>query len=180
MFCPKCSQEQSSENLRFCSRCGFQLNVVRELLVSNNLPSAANTEPHSTGRFLRKKDMTIGAIAMFFMAWRSVWATEDLSFESKITGLLINCLILCVMVNLIPAIRDFFRRFVAQRKLSAPAIDSSRSPEFISNQFNPKLFTANSTPASDGIFSGVQTAEMISPPSVTEGTTNFLNSRSKL
>jgi hypothetical protein len=30
MFCPKCGQEQVSESVRFCSRCGFKLNPVEE------------------------------------------------------------------------------------------------------------------------------------------------------
>ena len=29
MYCPKCGQQQSSEGVLFCSRCGFNLNVVR-------------------------------------------------------------------------------------------------------------------------------------------------------
>jgi uncharacterized protein (DUF983 family) len=33
MFCPKCGQEQVSESVRFCSRCGFELNPVEEALV---------------------------------------------------------------------------------------------------------------------------------------------------
>ncbi|MDT7542690.1 MAG: hypothetical protein QOE33_2594 [Acidobacteriota bacterium] len=32
MFCPKCGQLQSSDALRFCSRCGFALGGVNELL----------------------------------------------------------------------------------------------------------------------------------------------------
>ena len=32
MFCPKCSQEQSLEEMRFCSRCGFPLGGVALLL----------------------------------------------------------------------------------------------------------------------------------------------------
>ncbi len=32
MFCPKCGQEQASESVRFCSRCGFKLNTIEESL----------------------------------------------------------------------------------------------------------------------------------------------------
>ena len=32
MFCPQCGQRQVSNDVRFCSACGFQLNVVTELL----------------------------------------------------------------------------------------------------------------------------------------------------
>ena len=36
MYCPKCSQQQISEEMRFCSRCGFSLGAVRELVASEN------------------------------------------------------------------------------------------------------------------------------------------------
>lgn len=32
MYCPRCSQQQVSEETKFCSRCGFPLNLVSELL----------------------------------------------------------------------------------------------------------------------------------------------------
>ena len=32
MYCPKCNQQQASDEMRFCSRCGFSLAVVAHLL----------------------------------------------------------------------------------------------------------------------------------------------------
>ena len=34
MFCPQCGQRQASNEVRFCSSCGFALNVVTELLAN--------------------------------------------------------------------------------------------------------------------------------------------------
>jgi hypothetical protein len=34
MFCPKCSQSQSSDEIRYCSRCGFPLETVGLLLTN--------------------------------------------------------------------------------------------------------------------------------------------------
>jgi predicted amidophosphoribosyltransferase len=34
MFCPRCSQEQVSEETKFCSRCGFPLGLVSEILTT--------------------------------------------------------------------------------------------------------------------------------------------------
>lgn len=34
MFCPQCGQRQASNEVRFCSSCGFALNVVSELLAN--------------------------------------------------------------------------------------------------------------------------------------------------
>jgi hypothetical protein len=38
MYCPKCSQQQISEKQRFCSRCGFALSAVAELLATGGVP----------------------------------------------------------------------------------------------------------------------------------------------
>ncbi len=47
MFCPQCGQRQASNEVRFCSSCGFQLNVVTDLLSTGGfLP---RTEPASKG-----------------------------------------------------------------------------------------------------------------------------------
>ncbi|HEX8290093.1 MAG TPA: zinc ribbon domain-containing protein [Pyrinomonadaceae bacterium] len=47
MFCPQCGQEQISEQTRFCSRCGFLLTGVGELLtnggvIQNSMQSESN------------------------------------------------------------------------------------------------------------------------------------------
>ncbi len=34
MYCPQCSQPQLSEEMRFCSRCGFSLSGVKELVAA--------------------------------------------------------------------------------------------------------------------------------------------------
>lgn len=38
MFCPKCSQQQAADDVRFCSRCGFPLGGVKDLLVGGGIP----------------------------------------------------------------------------------------------------------------------------------------------
>jgi len=35
MYCPKCSQQQVSDDIRFCPRCGFQLDAVKGLFAEN-------------------------------------------------------------------------------------------------------------------------------------------------
>ena len=37
MFCPKCSQQQVSDDARFCSRCGFLLEGVTQLLAADGM-----------------------------------------------------------------------------------------------------------------------------------------------
>jgi hypothetical protein len=40
MFCPKCGQEQASDSVHFCSRCGFKLNTAEETLAKDLIKMA--------------------------------------------------------------------------------------------------------------------------------------------
>lgn len=65
MFCPVCSQEQISEEIRFCSRCGFPLTGVSELIArGGNLPQTL-TENYPTAISPRKKGIKRGATLLF-------------------------------------------------------------------------------------------------------------------
>ena len=61
MFCPQCGQQQITANLRFCSRCGFPLEAVLQVLASGGmLPATAasgKTEPSA-----RRKGVKQGAM----------------------------------------------------------------------------------------------------------------------
>ncbi len=37
MYCPRCSQRHLPEEVRFCSRCGFHLSAVSELLLTDGI-----------------------------------------------------------------------------------------------------------------------------------------------
>jgi uncharacterized membrane protein YvbJ len=42
MFCPKCGQQQVSDNTRFCSQCGLSINGLAEWIASGgNLTGAS-------------------------------------------------------------------------------------------------------------------------------------------
>lgn len=174
MFCPQCSQHQISGNIRFCSRCGFQLNVVKALLAADREDSSSKSpECIEANRSRRKRDMTIGVLCMFLFAFHSAWTTEDLSLEGKFTGLIIKCLILCLLINIIPVIRDFFFSDTTQVGSSSSKILSIFVANKNKNQTSA-LYPAYSRPAADYVTGRINTAEFVAPPSVTEETTNLL------
>jgi hypothetical protein len=65
MFCPVCSQEQASEETRFCSRCGFLLTGVSQLIASGGalLPSQIGNDPNAISP--RKKGVKQGTLLLF-------------------------------------------------------------------------------------------------------------------
>ena len=49
MHCPRCGQQQASGETKFCSRCGFQLAIVAELLHhGGTLPQLAAIQKKKT------------------------------------------------------------------------------------------------------------------------------------
>jgi hypothetical protein len=64
MFCPKCSQPQTSNQLRFCPRCGFHLEEVRALVQSEETP-ATDADSRTRSILPSQKDISIGAGLMF-------------------------------------------------------------------------------------------------------------------
>ena len=68
MHCPKCGQQQISEDTRFCSRCGLQLGLVAELIANGGfLPRLAELYKGKSTFFTRKNGLIFTAI--WFIFW---------------------------------------------------------------------------------------------------------------
>lgn len=61
MFCPRCAQEQVIEEIRYCSRCGFPLTLVAQVLAhGGTLPQLEEIYNKPKGRFTRSKGLKFG------------------------------------------------------------------------------------------------------------------------
>lgn len=177
MFCPKCSQRQVSNETSFCSRCGFQLNVVKAILSSDESYSQT-TETQKVSRSLNKRDMrtlTIGAALMFFFALVVAVITVDAPRSSlaPIVLLIITGFVLILLINIKPIIQYFLRP-------DSPANDApvlKASPNLFSKSNSNPLPATQSVPAQDLVMPRFNTAEMVQPLSVTEPTTNLLSEK---
>lgn len=65
MYCPKCSQQQVSEDVRFCSRCGFQMHVIARLLETNGVLAGFETETPEKVSLYKRITSSVGAKVMF-------------------------------------------------------------------------------------------------------------------
>src|SRR4051812_43243252 len=98
MFCPRCSQEQVSEELRFCSRCGLPLGLISEVVAHEGfLPQlAALTEKKKF--WTRQMGVKIGAawllIFLCFAPLLGLADLDDAAGASAIVGLLGGFLIM--------------------------------------------------------------------------------------
>jgi hypothetical protein len=65
MFCPKCSQPQPAEDVRFCPRCGFHVREVKELVGREEGRAAEEALARAEGPLPAQKDLATGALLMF-------------------------------------------------------------------------------------------------------------------
>jgi len=174
MFCPKCSQEQVSDETRFCSRCGFQLNVVKALLADDGTPQ--DLEAAKPNRSLNKRDLTIGAAMMFFFAFIVAVFTNSLlpNHSSRILFLIVAWLLLSLLINIKPMFQYFMRGEAGGR--DEKYLPSNAASGLFSKAERHSLPTALESIPADLMMPGVNTADFAKPPpSVTEPTTNLLN-----
>lgn len=175
MFCPKCSQQQASGEARFCSRCGFQLDVVKVLLSAEDARAAGGGETRRD-RAGRSRDRTIGAAFMFACAFLVSAVTIELppSDGAPVVLLVIMWLLLTVLIN----IRPLFRYFVGERRAKArDDAAAQRASELVTRvgPAAPALPRTRGVPAQVFAVQGPNTAEVSQPPSVVEHTTNLLD-----
>src|SRR5215475_13228320 len=65
MYCPKCSHQAVSNNVRFCPGCGFRLDGVAELLANNGVFTADEEQPPRPRRSMVKRGALLGATLGF-------------------------------------------------------------------------------------------------------------------
>jgi hypothetical protein len=187
MYCPRCSQQQASEEVRFCSRCGFQLGVVKELL-SQTEASAPAVEPlpPARARGLRKRDVTVGALLMFVVGMVVVLFPDTAPppvRDGQMVALVALFIVLTLFINFVgPLLRAANRLFGEDEASPKRGQLSQQQQPDLSTQVGAgrdraALPPTRSAPAAPFNSPRADTAEMLRPPSITEHTTNLLNNK---
>ena len=185
MHCPQCGQQQLSGELRFCSRCGFPLGGVTELLANGgSLPVAQQAEIGRRRRSPRYEGIRQGVILFFLGA-------VIVPLLGIINSFQVNGSLLDVLVP-ISAVLFFVGGFMRILYASIfeegapvtyaqppPAALPYAPPPVTSSQLSggvrgTALPPAQSIPVSNWR-QRHNTAEIVHPPSVTENTTRLLD-----
>jgi hypothetical protein len=175
MFCPQCSQQQASNEIRFCPRCGFPLSGVSQLLASGgNLPGVGDStvKPKSSPRKQGYKQAFVLIMLCFVLA--------------PLTGVINH-------FDTIPAV--FFMAGLARLIYARwfqdgdPKLDQNLSRNaFVSPAASSQMNNANqsmylppgqSVPVNNFVPRRIDTAEIVERPSVTEHTTKLLETEPK-
>lgn len=185
MYCPNCGQQQAAEQMRFCSRCGFPLGLVSELLSNGGfLPQLAAINDKKTF-FTRRKVFQFGLV-WFLLFLLIIIPITAVIFRDERDGEVIIAFmaIFGTMGGLLMMLFSLFfasdknkvktpisqrQNFAATNQVSAPTPQNTLPPQ-----------AANFTPANT-VYTPPQvnwreakTDELV-PPSITEGTTRLLN-----
>lgn len=166
MYCPKCSQQQISAEMRFCSRCGFPLGGVRELI-------ASGAETIVSPYYRAFRGMRQGLWWMI----AGVPLTAFVGFLTAIDDDFAVFLLLPLLIFVIGFIRMLYGGFIQGRKARAK---SETSSSLSSGMPAPaELPPARATPVTNFTPPKMQTSEIIQPPSVTENTTRLLDEEAR-
>ncbi|HYE72255.1 MAG TPA: zinc ribbon domain-containing protein [Blastocatellia bacterium] len=180
MYCPKCSQQQVSEETRFCPRCGFQLDTIRTLLAGNqDILTVGEVEPRLTPA--RKRDILLEATVMLagsiLIALLAISTVAPTPLPAIIIPLLLLWIGLVAALLLSGhAVREVSKLFSKNASAALPKT-SDLITQVSVPAHNKALPPIQSTPV-PGLGSWrSNTAELAEPASITEHTTDSLNKK---
>ncbi|HET9478224.1 MAG TPA: zinc ribbon domain-containing protein [Pyrinomonadaceae bacterium] len=177
MFCPQCGQQQVPGVVRFCSRCGFPLDGVMQLLGNGGMLPVYHS-PAEPGQISpRRKGVKQGAVLILSGAVIVPILGVLASFSNAAFPQ-----ILAAMAAIICFIGGPFRMlYAALFEEGAPPRhfpNYGPPPAAAPQQFgSPRQHTALPPPParSTSTWRRPNTAELANPPSVTENTTRLLD-----
>lgn len=176
MHCPRCGQLQVSDQTKFCSRCGFQLGLVSELLENSGyLPQLAELQKGKSTIFTRKNGVIFTVLWLIFWmmmvpAFFAALGTNRLPGALAAFGFFSSVMLLVTSLALL------------KRSPKAYELAAHHAPKSASLYGNPAagaLPPQQSQPASaymppEGSWRVPDTGDLTRPGTVTEGTTKLL------
>ena len=177
MFCPQCGQQQVTGVIRFCSRCGFPLDGVIQLLSSGGIIPAYRASDEPVQMSARKKGVKQGGLLLLsgilIVPILGMFASfSNSSFPQMLT--ILAALICFVGGPLRMLYAGLFEEGARQpvQQYPQPVPMHVAPPQFAPQRQAPALPPpAARMPSS---WRRPTTAELANPPSVTENTTRLL------
>lgn len=174
MFCPKCSQQQISEDIKFCSRCGLPLGVVSEVVGQGGyLPQLAELANQKKTIFNKKNGVVFSIFWCIFFIFLAI-VFDGIFNVNRLGGLFVakgvfgGILILLVSLAYFPS-----------SKPKAVELPSMPTPKNLYGQAQGALppqqsqLVSSYVPATGG-WRAPETGEFAHPGSVTDTTTKLL------
>ena len=165
MYCPRCAQQHLPDEARFCSRCGFQLVAVSQLLKTEGIAYFHHTKERLP--LIKRPELRKGAKLIF------------LSFLSAVPSFILAAIIenplpLAVpfITFLVGLVQIFYYFFFGESIL--PMKTQNQTFAFNQNQHQLNYQLARNLQFETRSFN---TAEFVQPPSITEPTANLIKNK---
>lgn len=176
MHCPRCGQQQVSEETRFCSRCGFPLGLVSEILANGGvLPQLAELHNRKNKKILTRRNGVKFGLAWFLIITfiltplAAIADIEEAAAAFAVIGLMGGLLIMLLSWLFLEA----------EKKVWQPEMTYQQT-NFIAPQTNQNALPPQQSypvqdfvPPTAGSWKAPNTGELVRP-SVTEETTKLL------
>lgn len=163
MFCPKCGQQQASTDVRFCSRCGFHLGTVAELLPVDGVPATRQ----GAKALVKRKETRVGAKFIFYSVVLLPFVIAlSVIFDSPLPLLAAPALFTIGLAQVL-YVRLFGESLLPERRKESAELKATEQQYNLPTTQNASLPPTNPKKRT--------TAELLQPPSVTEHTTTLLD-----
>lgn len=169
MYCPNCGQQQISEEMRFCSRCGLALSGLAEWLAGGRLPLQRAEEAVSNPLSPRRKGIRRAAKLMFFSGVLfPIFLVFSIAVEEP------GPMFVPFFVFFVSLVMMLYARLFSDKHapVSFPAAQQPGALGSTSARSLPAPNTAAIPPIGRP---RVRTNELTQPPSVTDHTTRLLD-----
>ena len=179
MFCPQCGQQQLSNEVRFCSRCGFQLGGVSGLLASGGVLPAGFVQEGSTVESPRRKGLRQGGAVLLF----GIFLMPMFAILHELLGTPEELPLIGVLFFMAGLLRLIYALIFEEGPLRRKGTQAQFSyvPPAAPGQFGAHGRGAGELPSAQGIPAQgytpprINTSEIGYQPSVTESTTRLLD-----
>jgi hypothetical protein len=181
MFCPQCGQRQISNEARFCSSCGFQMNVVSELLTSGGQMPWRPPPQQAASAVLSPRQRGVRQGAMLMLSTMlvvpviAIVGVALLELPAEFAGLAAVICFLGGLLRILYAIflEDNGPRQITSAATQAPYVPPASIPNYLGapsrgSTLPPAQGTPVHTPRP------LDTGQLASPHSVTDHTTRLL------
>lgn len=184
MHCPRCGQQQASEYVKFCSRCGFLLELIPEILANGGvLPQLAELDKNTNQKLFTRRNgiklSVLWTIVMWFLltplfgmigADELAGLTAVLGFAGGLILMLISFFFLDSKPQFSNSQKASFKSDYTQQNLSGGAPQNALPPQ-------QSVPASSYIPPQPGRWQ--TTNDLAAPSSVTEQTTKLLREDEK-
>ena len=169
MYCPNCGQQQISEEMRFCSRCGLSFTGLAEWLAGGSAPVQGSQKKPVEANSPRRKGIRRAAKLMFFSGVLfPIFLVISIAAEEGIP------MVVPFIIFFVSLAMMLYARLFSDKTAPATIPAEPQTSALGSSSARGALPPANNNIPMPGR-QQVRTNELAQPPSVTEHTTRLLD-----